>query len=246
MGRLLRTAGSLLIVAGLLMLVWAFVVWRWEDPFTRFYTALEQRGLESSYDERLAEYERSAPVKPASGGTGSAPAQVPVSWLRTAARRYRTASDRGDALGHLRIPRLDVDMVLVNGTDSGSLKRGPGRYAGPQYKSYMPGEGHLVYVAGHRTTYSAPFSEIDDLERGDRVVVEVPYATFEYRVTRHEIVRADELRVLESRGREVLALQACHPRFFASHRYIVYASPIRVTARGGGTVATAGLAAGTR
>ncbi len=242
MRRLLRLAGSFLIVAGLLMLVWAFVVWRWEDPFTRLYTALEQRQLESSYDVRLAEYERGAPVTGASGGLERTTPRGSVAWLRAAARPNRGSSGRGDALGHLRIPQLDVDMVLVNGTDSATLKRGPGRFAGE--RSYMPGEGHLVYVAGHRTTYSAPFSDIDDLDRGDRVVVEVPYATFEYRVTRHEIVRADELRVLRSRGREVLALQACHPRFFASHRYIVYALPVRVTTRGGGTVPTAALAAG--
>jgi sortase A len=243
MRRLLRVSGSLLIVAGLLMLVWAFVVWRWQDPFTRVYTALEQRELESSYETRLEEYERGAsPVPGASGGMEQATPRVPVTWLHAAARRYRQASVRGDALGHLRIPRLDVDMVFVNGTDSKTLRRGPGRYAGRG--SYMPGEGHLVYVAGHRTTYSAPFSDIESLERGDRVVIEVPYATFEYRVTRHEIVRDDELQVLRSRGREVLALQACHPRFFASHRYIVYASPVRVITSGGGTVSTTALAAG--
>jgi sortase A len=243
MRRLLRLAGTLLMAAGVLTLIWAFVVWRWQDPFTRVYTALEQRELESSYEARLADYERdAAPVPGASGGMEQTTPRVPVTWLRAAARRYRTASTRGDALGHLRIPRLGVDMVFVNGTDSKTLKRGPGRYAGRG--SFMPGEGHLVYVAGHRTTYSAPFSDIDDLERGDRVVVEVPYATFEYRITTHEIVRADALRVLRSRGREVLALQACHPRFFASHRYIVYARPVRVTTSGGGTVPTAALAAG--
>ncbi len=240
--RVLRVTGSLLVVAGVLMLAWAFVVWRWEDPFTRLYTEREQRELESSYAERLADYERvAAPAAGASGGMERTTPRVPVSWLRAAARRYRRASAEGDALGHLRIPRLGVDMVFVNGTDSKTLKRGPGRYAGR--RSYMPGEGHLVYVAGHRTTYSAPFSDIDDLEAGDRVVVELPYATFEYRVTRHEIVRADELHVLRSRGREVLALQACHPRFFASHRYLVYARPVRVTTRDGGTVPTAALAA---
>jgi sortase A len=222
MRRLLRISGSLLIVAGLLMVVWAIVVWRWEDPFTRFYTALEQRELESSYEARLEDYERrAAPIPGASGGMERTTPRVPVTWLRAAARQYRLSSSRGDALGHLRIPRLGVDMVFVNGTDSATLKRGPGRWAGRA--SYMPGEGHLVYVAGHRTTYSAPFSRIDKLDPGDEVVLELPYATLEYRVTRHEIVRADELRVLRSSGREVLALQACHPRFFASHRYIAYA-----------------------
>ena len=245
MRRFLRVAGSLLIVGGLLMLVWAFVVWRWEDPITRIYTALEQRQLESSYEARLADYERrAAPIPGASGGMERTTPRVPVAWLRAAARRYRLSSRRGDALGRLRVPRLGVDMVFVNGTDSATLKRGPGRWAG--HASYMPGEGHLVYVAGHRTTYSAPFSRIDTLEPGDQVVLEVPYATFEYRVTGHEIVKADELRVLRSRGREVLALQACHPRFFATHRYIVYARPVRVTTSSGGTVPTAALAAGTR
>jgi sortase A len=94
----------------------------------------------------------------------------------------------------------------------------------------MPGERELVYVAGHRTTYGAPFSDIDDLRAGDRVIVEVPYGTFEYRVTRHRIVDEHELSVLRTKHREELALQACHPRFFASHRYIVYASPVRATA----------------
>lgn len=240
--RLLRMAGTALMVAGVLMLAWAFVVWRWQDPLTSVYTALEQRELESSYEARLAEYERVGPAAEASDEPEGAPRDVSVAWLREAARRYRQASDRGDVLGRLRIPRLGVNMLFVNGTDSATLRRGPGRYAGRG--SYMPGEGHLVYVAGHRTTYSAPFSHIDRLEPGDRVVVEVPYATFEYRATRHEIVREDELRVLRSRGREVLALQACHPRFFASHRYIVYARPVRVTTSDGGTVRTAALAAG--
>jgi sortase A len=241
MRRALRIAGTLSIAAGVLLLAWAFVVWRWEDPITRVYTALEQRELESAYEERLARYERETPVTGASGGMERTTPEVPVTWLRAAARRYRLASERGDALGRLHIPRLDVDMVVVNGTDSTTLRRGPGRYAGRG--SFMPGEGHLVYVAGHRTTYSAPFSDIDDLRDGDRVVVEVPYATFEYRVTGREIVEADELRVLRSRGREVLALQACHPRFFASHRYIVYARPVRVTTSGGGTVPADALAA---
>jgi LPXTG-site transpeptidase (sortase) family protein len=56
----------------------------------------------------------------------------------------------------------------------------------------------------------------------------MPYATFVYRVTGHVVVGAHDLAVLQSRGREVLALQACHPRFFATHRYIVWAEPVRV------------------
>ena len=96
----------------------------------------------------------------------------------------------------------------------------------------MPGEGELVYVAGHRTTYGAPFSHIDRLEKDDRVFVELPYGTFEYRITGHRIVTATELSVLKSQGTELLALQACHPRFFATQRYIAYAEPVSVVPAG--------------
>jgi LPXTG-site transpeptidase (sortase) family protein len=61
----------------------------------------------------------------------------------------------------------------------------------------------------------------------------VPYGEFVYRVRFHRIVAASDLDVLRSHGREVVILQACHPRFFASHRYLVYAYPVRVVPRGG-------------
>lgn len=91
----------------------------------------------------------------------------------------------------------------------------------------------LVYIAGHRTTFLAPFSHIERLEKGDSVRLEMPYATFVYRISRHRIVRADDLSVLRSPRHELLELQACHPGFFASHRYIAYALPVRVLPRDG-------------
>jgi sortase A len=99
----------------------------------------------------------------------------------------------------------------------------------------MPGEGRLVYIAGHRTTYLAPFAHIDSLRRGDRITLEMPYATFVYVVTREIVVPAKDLSVLRPGHRELLALQACHPRFFATHRYIVDAMLASVTPAGGET-----------
>ena len=113
-------------------------------------------------------------------------------------------------------------MILVDGTDSGSLMKGPGF----DQRTRLPGEGQLVYIAGHRTTYGAPFAHIDRLREGDRVVLEMPYGTFAYRVVSHVIVPATDIARLRSRGREEVALQACHPRFSARERYIVYARPI--------------------
>jgi len=229
MRRLVRALGTLLIVAGLGTLGWAFTVWQWQDPFTSLYTRLEQRDLEASYERRVAEFDN----RPNAGRSADLAAERRQ--LRADARRYRKTSRRGEAIGRLTVPRMGLDMVIVNGTDHETLKKGPGRYLG----TFMPGEGELIYVAGHRTTYSAPFSHIDRLRPGDRVTVDVPYGTFEYRITRHAIVRDDQLEVLKSKGKEVLALQACHPRFFATHRYIAYAEPVRVTPRGGVAFAVA-------
>jgi sortase A len=223
MRRAVRMFGSLLVLGGAALLAWCLCVWLWEDPFTGLYTRYEQRGLARSYDRLEAAYR----PRPSAGRTASL--AVERRNVAREARRFRAEADRGAAIGRISIPRLGLDMVVVNGTDTGSLKKGPGR----DPRTFMPGEGELVYVAGHRTTYSAPFSDIDDLRRGDRVSMRAPYATIVYRVTGHVVVPADDLDRLRSRGREVLALQACHPRFFASHRYIVYATPVELIPRGG-------------
>jgi sortase A len=110
----------------------------------------------------------------------------------------------------------------------------------------MPGEGKLVYIAGHRTTYLAPFSHIDRLSKGDRVTLRMPYATLVYSITGHRIVVASDLSVLKSHGYEQIALQACHPRFFATHRYIAYGKLVSVQLRGSSSVSGTALAAAAR
>jgi sortase A len=112
--------------------------------------------------------------------------------------------------------------------------------------SGLPGQGRLIYIAGHRTTYLAPFADINDIRIGDYVRLEVPYGTFTYRVVRHYVVPADDLAVLRNRGREILRLQACHPRFFATHRYIVDAKLVAVAPKGGRSFAPAALEAAAR
>jgi sortase A len=217
--RALRILGTVLAVSGALMLIWAFVVWRWQDPFTALYTKWKQHELTSQYSKRARSF---------AGSISSTSLAAEQASIAKAARRYRLASSRGQALGRIRIPRMGVNMIFVNGTDHETLKKGPGR----DLRTFMPGENRLVYIAGHRTTYLAPFSKIDSLRPGDRVTLEVPYGTFIYSVTRHRIVVSTNLSVLRSPPHELLELQACHPRFFASHRYIAYAKLIRVEPRG--------------
>jgi sortase A len=221
----IRHISTLIIVAGLGLLAWTGTVYVWKDPFTTLYTAYEQRQLESSLEKTFEEWRPATPRERQPRPTKGFDAK-PVN-VRREARAYRTSSQGGDAVARLEVPRLDLDVVVVNGTEVGDLRRGPGRHL----DSSMPGEGELVYIAGHRTTFGAPFSRIDQLRRGDRISVELPYATIVYEVTADRIVDQYELSVLKSRGREELILQACHPRFFSSERYLVYARPVQVLGR---------------
>ena len=218
-----RIAGTILAVAGLGMLAWVLVVWRWQDPFTALYTHWKQHQLSQAYERRFSAYE------PAELRRNEVSVSARTKVIAREARLYRIQSGRGQAIGRIRVPRLDLNMILVNGTDHSSLTKGPGR----DRRTYMPGEGQLVYIAGHRTTYLAPFAHIERLQSGDAVTLEVPYATFRYRVFKHRIVGAHEMSVLRSHGVEVVELQACHPRFFATQRYIAYARLVRVEPRGG-------------
>jgi sortase A len=208
-------------VAGALVLVWVVVVWQWQDPFTALYTHWKQHQLSKSYERRFSSYHPQRYDREAA-------LSARVRTIEREGRRYRLDSHRGQAIGRIIVPRLHLHMILVNGTDDGSLKKGPGR----DLRTYMPGEGQLIYIAGHRTTYLAPFAHINEMRRGDLITLEVPYGTFRYRVFRKEIVPSNDLAVLQSHGREVVALQACHPRFFATHRYIVWGRLTQIDPRG--------------
>jgi sortase A len=221
--RVMRITGTLLLAAGIGMLVWVVVVWRWQDPFTAVYTTWKQHQLSQSYNDRVEAFRLPEPK-----AKTAATSVVTAAQIRAQARRYRLATTRGQSVGRLRVPRLDLNMVVVDGTDHDSLTKGPGL----DRRTYMPGEGQLVYIAGHRTTYLAPFAHIERIKAGDEVSLELPYGTFRYRVFTHKIVGANDLAVLKSHGREVVELQACHPRFFASHRYIVYARLMQIDPRG--------------
>ena len=229
MKRTVRVLGTLLVAGGVCLLLWSGIVWRWQDPFTALYTTYQQHRLAAGFDQRLGAYTPPLELKRSAGSAGTAWIAREQRLVAREARRYRKRLRAGDPLGRLEVPRLHLSIVVVAGTDHDSLTKGPGWYMG----SFLPGEGQLIYIAGHRTTYLAPFAAIQSLRTGDTATLQLPYGTFVYRITRHAIVPADDLAQLRSQGREVLALQACHPRFFASHRYIAYARPLRVLPRGG-------------
>jgi sortase A len=220
MRRWVRITGTTLAVTGALVLVWCVVVWQWQDPFTALYTLWKQHQLAGQYAKRAAAFRQREL---------SASLLAERRDIAFEADRYRIQTHAGEAIGKIIVQRMGVNMILVDGTDHGSLMKGPGR----DLRTYMPGENREIYIAGHRTTYLAPFSHIDLMRKNDKITLIVPYGTFVYRVNGDRIVPANDLSVLHSPRHEVLILQACHPRFFATHRFLVYARLVHVDPRGG-------------
>jgi sortase A len=135
------------------------------------------------------------------------------------AARLLNRSPARRPLGRIRIPRLGADFVFVQGTGPETLKLGPGHYM----RTVLPGRRGTVGIAGHRTTYLAPFRHLDDLHPGDRIVLEMPYAGYTYRVTRTRIVDASDGSVLRNTRHSRLVLTACNPVFSAAQRIVVTA-----------------------
>jgi sortase A len=162
----------------------------------------------------------------------------------TAMRRSASSTPRsapGDAIGRLKIPKLGADFVMVKGSDPSDLRKGPGTYD----DTPLPGVGGTTAIAGHRTTYLAPFRHLDDLRPGNRITVEMPYGTFTYRVQRTRIVSPETLSVLRDVGYDRLVLSACHPLFSAAQRIVVVARlshvvPLRAARAGQGSGLTRG------
>jgi sortase A len=126
---------------------------------------------------------------------------------------------KGDSIARIDIPAIGVDEYVVEGTDVDSLRKGPGHYP----ETPLPGEPGTAAVAGHRTTYGAPFREIDQLKHGQRITIDMPDGRFLYRVERTKIVDDQDLSVLDRVGYQRLVLSACHPLYSAAQRIIVFA-----------------------
>jgi sortase A len=115
-------------------------------------------------------------------------------------------------------------MIVVEGTSSGDLEKGPGHYnTASGVNTRLPGMGGVVAIAGHRTTFLHPFRHIDDLRSGDNIYLEMPYGVFRYTVYFHKVVANTDWSILRHRSYEKLVLSACHPLYSATHRWIVFA-----------------------
>lgn len=195
--------------SGVLLLADAGITLAWQEPVSALIALRQQSQLE---DELAAR---------AGGGRRDSDAGEELSTreLERLAERYGKRIDVGEAWGRIELPTLDRDYVVVEGTDEGPLRNGPGHY--PETPS--PGHGGTVAIAGHRTTYLAPFRTIDQLEEDDEIVVEMPWARFTYAVEKQEIVEPTQTEVTRTVDHERLVLSACHPLYSAAQRIIVFA-----------------------
>lgn len=123
----------------------------------------------------------------------------------------------GEAVAVLQIPKIGVDEHIVEGVEVEDLKKGPGHYPGTR----MPGEAGNAAIAGHRTTYGAPFFRLNELEKGDEMLVTTKAGEFRYLVDRIDIVTPDDTYVLDETQDNRLTLTTCHPRYSAAQRMIV-------------------------
>ena len=221
--RPLRILSTALITAGLLVLADAALTLVWQEPVSAAYGAWQQARADSQLDDLEGEFPSAADLKAINGVTGDVPR------ARILAERFSKRVGQGDAIGRIKIDRIGLDMVFLQGTETATLQHGPGHYENTPF----PGQQGTVGIAGHRTTYLAPFRHINEIEDGDEVTLKMPYATFVYVVQKHEVVDPTDVGITDPAGYQRLVMTACHPLYSAAQRWAVFARLRRIENVGG-------------
>ena len=212
-----RLLGDLLLIVGGIVLAYPF--------WSAAYAQVQQTQLDTTYREQSAAFVRDVDAAP---DTSTKKLSDDV-LVRQLAARYRRGLDKGDPIGRLRIPSIGIDRLVLQGTggrlaldpdgDRALLRKGPVHYS----VTPIPGVGEPFAVAGHRTTYGAPFYKLDRLRKGDPIYVDTPYARFRYAVAKTTTVDPGDIGVLRDRGYG-LVLTTCTPPYSAEYRLIVWAT----------------------
>jgi sortase A len=211
--RVLRIVSIALITAGVVLLLDVALTLVWKEPMSTVYGAIQQAEAEDSLADLEREFPSPADLR-AIGDAGDLTERA-----RRLAELFADRVEEGQGIGRIEIPSIDLDVVFVQGTDTASLQKGPGHYP----ETAFPGQGRTVAIAGHRTTYLAPFRSIDEIEAGDEITLEMPYATFSYEVESHRVVTPEQVEIVRDVGYERLVLTACHPLYSAAERWAVFA-----------------------
>ena len=218
MHRFAHIFSIVLITAGVVVLTDAGATLLWQEPMSAAYGALKQAQAENDLAQLEDEFPTAADLAQLEGVEGDAARASILAGL------FSQRVHQGQGIGRIHIDRMNLDIVLVQGTDTASLQKGPGHYE----KTAFPGQGSTIGIAGHRTTYLAPFRHINDLEAGDQSRLEMPYGVFTYTVMRHEIVDPSDVQIVKPVGFEELVMTACHPVYSAAQRYAVFSRLTRI------------------
>jgi sortase A len=205
------------------MLADAGLTLAWQEPISAYLAQRQQ--------DRLGHELDSASIKDIVRREVAAAAAIRDMKKRIAnvAAAERKRARTGKPVGRIDLPTLHRHYVVVQGTDETSLRKGPGHYPGTRF----PGEGKTVAIAGHRTTYLAPFRTINQLKPGQPIILKMPYGTFTYSVEKTQVVKWNAVWVTHNvKGEERLVLSACHPLYSASHRIIAFAKLVSETESG--------------
>ena len=212
--RVLRIISLALLTAGTVILADVAMTLAWKEPVSTIYSSIEQDAAAGEL-ERLGEsFPSAADLRALEKADG---VREKAGLL---ADRFGDDMEQriGEGIGRVVIPEVDLDVVLVEGTDSAALQRGPGHYP----ETALPGQGRTVGIAGHRTTYLAPFRHLDQIEEGDEILLEMPYATFTYEAGGSTIVEPSDVQIVGDVGYERVVLTACYPLYSAAQRIAVF------------------------
>lgn len=216
--RLARIVSVALITSGCVVLADAGITLLWQEPVSAAYGTLQQQKAEDELGRLEGEFPSAADLAAVQGVSGD------VARARILAGLFRQRAKTGKGIGRISIDRIGLDAVLIQGTDTASLQKGPGHYPTTPF----PGQGKTVGVAGHRTTYLAPFRHINEIQDGDIIRLEMPYGAFTYTVEKHEVVDPGDVGIVNPVGYERLVLTACHPVHSAAQRWAVFARLTRI------------------
>ena len=220
-GRGRRRLAIVLMLAGVLLAAYAALVVVWRDPVTDLYARWQQHRLDGALAATFEEFQESEAdfASQRAGAAGAVDDETAQRELIAAAHRFDRKVKLGQPLGRIVVPRLGLNKVFVHGTRwAEDLSRGPGHYR----ETGLPAIAETVAIAGHRTTFGAPFRYINKLREGDEIRLQLPYGTFTYRVVRYKIVDNSDWSIIDPRGYDAVVLSACHPLYSAAQRWVVF------------------------
>lgn len=209
--KILGGIGRTLIAAGTLILLFvAYQLWG-----TNLQAAQAQDALKSEFAQTL----RTTPSPTTTTSTttpGTPPTTAPLLPVVTAPANLPLPA-YGDPIATIEIPKIGVKNTVVSGVGLDQLKRGPGHYP----ETPLPGQKGNSAIAGHRTTYGAPFHNVDKLVAGDEIIVQTMQGTFTYVIDTNKIVKPNAVSVLEDKGDNRITLTACNPKYSLRERIVI-------------------------